>query len=640
MALPLAIAAPATLAGAAWLNAKTHLADDLNRLSKLVRSTVDVAIREKRNRVNIFYVLEKHATTKCTANRTFLVYEGKDWTYAEVYELVLKYGTWLKKNYDIAPKEVVAVDFINSPHFIFIWFALWSLGALPAFLNYNLTGQPLLHCIRISTARIVFVDEEVSAQFTPVMLDAVASPKFRDGKGPVQVVIFDEAVEQQILAVDGKREPDASREGVRAYDMSSLIYTSGTTGLPKAAIITWNKALAGPTFVSIWLGMKPSDRFYTCMPLYHTAASLLGLCTCLIKGSTFILGRKFSTRKFWPEVRASKATIIQYVGETCRYLLAAPTELDPITGEDLDRKNSVRVAFGNGLRPDIWNRFKERFGIDTVGEFYASTEGPVASFNLSSNELTSGAVARGGMLFTWLQRNQVAIVEIDWETEAPLRSPHNNNFCKRVRAGTAGELLYRIGPGSIAKNHQCYFNNAQASDGKILRDVFGKGDTWFRTGDAMRIDSEGRWYFCDRIGDTFRWKSENVSTTEVSEALGMHEVVDEANVYGVQLPHHDGRAGCAAVVLHGKVTKKLLHELAAHAGDCLPKYAVPLFLRVKSEMHATGTNKQQKHFLRAEGVDPIKAREAGDGLFWLKGGTYVEFEDEDWEELKLGRIQL
>lgn len=224
--------------------------------------------------MNVFYVLEKHATTKCTANRTFLVYEGKDWTFAEVYGLVLKYGTWLKKNYDIAPKEVVAVDFINSPHFIFIWFALWSLGAHPAFINSNLTGQPLLHCIRISTARIVFVDEEVSAQLTPMMLDAVASPEFRDGKGPVQVVIFDEAVEQQILTVDGKREPDASREGVQAYDMSSLIYTSGTTGLPKAAIITWNKALFGGTFVSIWLGMKPRDRFYTVCFLHLSCCSL------------------------------------------------------------------------------------------------------------------------------------------------------------------------------------------------------------------------------------------------------------------------------------------------------------------------------------------------------------------------------
>lgn len=376
------------------------------------------------------------------------------------------------------------------------------------------------------------------------------------------------------------------------------------------------------------------------MPLYHTSASILGLCTCLIKGSTLVLGRKFSNRKFWPEVRASKATIIHYVGETCRYLLAAPPQLDPNTGEDLDRANSVRVAFGNGLRPDVWNRFKERFGIDNIAEFYAATEGPAASFNLSSNDFASHAIARNGMLSMWLLNNQIAILEVDWETETPLRFPHNNSFCKKVPTGTPGELLCRTGPGSLSKNHQCYFNNAQATNGKILHDVLWKGDTWYRTGDIVRIDSEGRWYFCDRIGDTFRWKSENVSTTEVSEALGMHSFVDEANVYGVQLPHHDGRAGCAAVVLHGQITKALLHELAMHAEDRLPRYAVPIFLRVMREMQATGTNKHQKHLLRVEGVDPVKAREAGDILFWLRGGTYVEFEDKDWQELKLGRIEL
>lgn len=377
-----------------------------------------------------------------------------------------------------------------------------------------------------------------------------------------------------------------------------------------------------------------------CMPLYHTAASVLGLVACLVQGNTFILGRRFSTRQFWPEVRASKATIIQYVGETCRYLLSAPAQLDPSTGEDLDRNNSVRVALGNGLRPDVWNRFKERFGIETIAEFYASTEGPLGSFNLSSNDFSSGAVARNGKLTTWLLNTQIAVVEVDWETETPLRSPDNNSFCKKVPANTPGELLYRIGPGSLSRNYQCYFNNTQATDGKILRDALWKGDAWFRTGDIMRIDSEGRWYFCDRIGDTFRWKSENVSTAEVGEALGMHEEVAEANVYGVKLPHHDGRAGCAAVVLHEEATKALLHELATHAGDRLPRYAIPLFLRVMREMQVTGTNKQQKHLLRAEGVDPIKAREAGDILFWLRGGTYVEFEDEDWQKLKLGRIQL
>lgn len=265
--VPLAVTAPAALlaglAGAAWLTAKTQLHDDFFLLSAIVRATIQVDSYQKHDRMNLFYVLEKHATTQSTSGRSFLAYNGKEWTFREVYDLVLKYGTWLKTTYAIAPKEVVAIDFMNSPRFIFLWLALWSLGARPAFLNYNLTGQSLLHCINISTARMVLVDEEVKAQFTPEVLQTAASPAFRDGSGPVEVVLFDEALEQQILATEAKREPDQSRSGQRAHEMSCLIYTSGTTGLPKAAIVSWHKAAVGGIFVSRWLRMKPSDRFYT-----------------------------------------------------------------------------------------------------------------------------------------------------------------------------------------------------------------------------------------------------------------------------------------------------------------------------------------------------------------------------------------
>lgn len=377
------------------------------------------------------------------------------------------------------------------------------------------------------------------------------------------------------------------------------------------------------------------------MPLYHATAALLGFCVCLMSGSTFVIGHKFSTRHFWPEVRASNATIIQYVGETCRYLLGAPPQIDPTTGEDLDRKNSVKVAFGNGLRPDVWNRFKERFGIDTVAEFYAATEGPQGSWNFSSNDFSRGAVGRNGIASSLLIGRNVAVVEVDWDTEVPRRFPHHNhNFCKKVPTGGPGELLFRIDPADVVKKYQGYLNNAKASDTKILRDVLSTGDAWFRTGDVVRWDAEGRWYFCDRIGDTFRWKSENVSTAEVSEALGTHAAVREVNVYGVQIPHHDGRAGCAAVIFSGEVTDNLLSEVAAHASARLPRYAVPLFLRVTHKMQATGNNKQQKHVLKAQGVDPREVRASGDRVFWIQGPAYVEFGDGDWEALVAKRVHL
>lgn len=377
------------------------------------------------------------------------------------------------------------------------------------------------------------------------------------------------------------------------------------------------------------------------MPLYHSSAALLGFSTCLFAGSTFVIGHKFSTRTFWPEVRDSKATVIQYVGETCRYLLGAQPQIDPVSGTNLDKLHNVRIAFGNGLRPDIWNRFKERFGIDTIAEFYAATESPSGLWNMSSNDFAVGAIGREGLLVSLLMRINGAVVELDWENEVPLRL--SNGYCRRVPVNSPGELLYQIDAQKIEQKFQGYFNNRQATEGKILRNVFKPGDAWFRTGDVVRLDSEGRWYFCDRIGDTFRWKSENVSTAEVSEVLGAHPAVQEANVYGVEIPHHDGRAGCATVIFEGgRATQELLDGVANLAKDRLPKYAVPLFLRVVREMQPTGNNKQQKHMLRVQGVDPGRVRSGSDGdrIYWLKGGRYVELGDEGWEEIKTGKTRL
>ena len=248
------------------------------------------------------------------------------------------------------------------------------------------------------------------------------------------------------------------------------------------------------------------------MPLYHSSASILALSTALMGGRTIAIGHKFSTKTFWKDVRESKATLIQYVGETCRYLLSAPPEIDPNTGENLDKKNSVRLAVGNGLRPDVWNRFKERFGIEAIVEFYAATEGTSGSWNHSRNDFAAGAIGRNGTIARLALGSTLAIVELDYETEEPWRDP-KTGFCKKVATGEPGELLYRVDPKDIGGKFQGYFGNKSASQKKILRDVLVKGDAFFRTGDLVRWDAEGRWYFNDRLGDTFRWKGENVSTS-------------------------------------------------------------------------------------------------------------------------------
>ena len=257
--MPIVPALLASAAGLAWLDAKTQFSNDLRVLYPFYARSRRIEAFEKRDRVNLFYVLENHATTKAAAGSPCLVYEGKTWTYKELYDNVLRYGTWLKQEYGIAPKEVVAMDFMNKPQFIFLWLALWSLGSYPAFINYNLTGKPLLHSVKSSNCRVLFVDEEVKPQVIPV-LDALTAPG--DGK-PIQVAFFDATTERDILNANGVREPDSSRTGVKGSEMANLIYTSGTTGLPKPAIVSWRKAYIGGGIAAGAMGMKPSDRFYT-----------------------------------------------------------------------------------------------------------------------------------------------------------------------------------------------------------------------------------------------------------------------------------------------------------------------------------------------------------------------------------------
>ena len=649
--------APAAVATVAYLSALTQFPNDYSLLKSVVKGRGRIAAAEKSDRLNLFYILEAHAHAKSIANHAFLVYEGTTWTYKEVYDIVLKYGTWLKTNYSIAPREVVSLDFMNSPKFIFIWFAVWSLGAVPALVNYNLTGKPLLHSIRSAGARILFVDDEVQNLFSSDVLGALGSADFRDGKGLVEVVFLDVNVERLIMNMPGAREPDSSRAGVKSTFKAMLLYTSGTTGLPKATVVPWFRIYNGASFTENWMGWSRNDRFYSVsiasescpssyanqnlqpMPLYHGTANMLGLLSCLLIGSTIIIGHQFGNKTFWPEVRESKATIIQYVGETCRYLMAAPPLLDPVTRENLDSQNDVRMAFGNGLRPDIWNRFKERFGIETIAEFYSSTEGVSASWNLSSNSFSAGAIGRGGTMAKLFTRSRQAIVELDWETEYPTRDPKRNNYCTRAQPGAPGELLYWVDPTNIEQNYNGYYKNEKASTDKVMKDVFTKGDMWFRTGDVIRIDHEGRIYFCDRIGDTFRWKAQNVSTSEVAEVLGTHPAVTDHNVYGVELPGHDGRAGCCATVLDREVDEQLLASIASHVHQQLPKYAVPVFLRVTKEIQATGNNKQQKHILRNQGVHPERV-DSEDKLYWLRGGTYVEFRPKDWGAIEAGQVKL
>ncbi|CAJ2499657.1 Uu.00g025100.m01.CDS01 [Anthostomella pinea] len=629
MPVPLALSVPAAAAGLSYINAKTGLSYDWTILRGMLPAILKNRMREWKDRCSAFYRLEQIATSKSSANRTFILYQDRSWTYAQFYEAALKYGNYLKSKFNLKPKDIVALDLPNSDHFALLCFGLWSIGVKPAFINYNLTGEALCHCVSTANAVLMLVDPDVA----PNVDDGV-----RQKLGGLKIEFLTPELVTDVFATEPVRPSDELREGDLARDMAILIYTSGTTGLPKAAIVSWSKIALASVFVGHWIKSQPSDIFYTSMPLYHSSAAIMGLMQCMESECTFAIGRKFSTKTFWKEVRQHNATIIQYVGETCRYLLAAAPEIDPTTGEAMDKSHNVRLAFGNGLRPDVWEKFRERFGIQDIAEFYAATEGFSGTWNYTRNDFSSGAIGRNGWLTGLSTQQKIAIVARNPETDEPVRDTETG-LCHQVKRGDIGELLFRL-PDDMQKDFQGYYNNPKATNSKIIRNVLKKGDGYFRSGDLISWDLEGRTYFHDRIGDTFRWKGENVATTEVSEMMGKYPAVDEANVYGVQLPNHDGRAGCAAVVLKRKADDSLLRSLAEHARKKLPKYAVPIFLRVGKglDLARTGTNKQQKHELRIQGVDPVKVGD--DELFWLKNGTYVRFAKGDWDQLNAGQVKL
>jgi acyl-CoA synthetase (AMP-forming)/AMP-acid ligase II len=634
MPTSLAIAAPVAAASLAYLNARTQFFYDYLLMKAGITKFFYIGGMMRRDRVNLFYLLESRALSSSHGSHVLLIFEGKTYTYRQLYDTVLQYAAWLKNKYDIKPREIVAMDFQNSDTFVFVWWAIWALGAVPAFVNYNLTGAPLVHCLKAATTRLCLIDPNVAANVTADIRKELSDINFVD---------FTPDLQAEVSATSPARPPDSVRSGAEPFDLSILIYTSGTTGLPKPAVVSWGKCCVGSNIVWTILQRRKEDIMYTSMPLYHSSASLLSFVCTLWSGSTQALGRKFSTKIFWKEVRESKATMIQYVGETLRYLLSAPPQIDPATGKNLDRKHHVRLAFGNGLRPDIWHKFKERFGIETIAEFYAATEGTFGTWNVSNNDFSAGAIGRMGSLYRAYASWSVALVDVDHTIEAPWRDP-KTGLCKRVETDQPGEMIIALPKQDVQKVFQGYYNNPKATEGKIIRDVFSKGDAWFRTGDIVRWDKNGLVFFHDRIGDTFRWKAENVSTAEVSEAVGRHPTVREANVYGVQLPHHDGRAGCAALTLDRAPDAETLRSLAAHVCDALPRYSRPLFVRISlddgSHRQVTGTNKQQKHVLSQAGVRPSEKDAEMGQLYWLDGDSYVPFSEHDWRALDAGQVKL
>ena len=397
-------------------------------------------------------------------------------------------------------------------------------------------------------------------------------------------------------------DPPVPPRPITLADPALLIFTSGTTGLPKAANVSHYRIMMWSEWFAGIMDARPDDRLYDCLPMYHSIGGVVAVGAMLVAGGAVIVRKGFSARRFWPDVAASGATIFQYIGELCRYLVGAPADA-------VERGHSLRLCCGNGLRADVWRAFETRFAIPRIIEFYAATEGSFSLFNLEGEPGAIGRIPR-----FMAHRAPVALVAFDVAAERPLRGP--DGFCRRCAIDEPGEAigLVTMDAATLATRFEGY-TDAAASERKLLRDVFAPGDVWFRTGDLMRRDARGFFHFVDRIGDTFRWKGENVATTEVADVLCACPGVREASVYGVAVPGAEGRAGMAALVVEPDVALAQVRDhLAAH----LPRYAHPVFLRLRRELAHTGTFKVQKTTDASDGFDPAVI---DDPLFVLDPAT-------------------
>jgi fatty-acyl-CoA synthase len=347
-------------------------------------------------------------------------------------------------------------------------------------------------------------------------------------------------------------------------------------------VMQWGLWFAG------MMDAQQSDRLYNCLPMYHSVGGVLAPGAMLAAGGSLVVRERFSASQFWSDIIRWECTAFQYIGELCRYLLH---RLDAAN----ETAHRLRLACGNGLAPSVWEAFQQRFRIPQILEFYAATEGGISLFNVQGKP---GAI---GHIPPYLaHRFAPALVAFDFDKGEPTRN--ENGFCIRCGVNEPGEAIGKVqnDPASAGSRFEGYTSAAE-TEKRILRHVFAAGDAWVRTGDLMRQDEKGFFYFVDRIGDTFRWKGENVATSEVAQELCAFEGILHASVYGVAIPGTEGRAGMAAIVCEGALDLAALHR---HLAERLPAYACPLFLRLCPQAELTGTFKYAKTDLVRQGFNP------------------------------------
>lgn len=539
--------------------------------------------RQRRNPKNGLARCVEMTAKKYPSNEA-IVFEGASLTYEEFNAQANRLARYLVET-GTKRGDVIVVAMENRPELLLTVTALAKIGAVSALINTSQRQAVLAHSVSLVKPTRVIVGAELSEAFKEI--DA-SLPK---NEGAC-LWVNDPAIEQSCpsgfkdlneaaRSVIDTSNLDSSAE-LRANDPLCYFYTSGTTGLPKAAVLTngrYMKAFGGIGQACIQL--KSTDRVYVPLPFYHATALVVAWSSIIAGGATLVLARKFSASQYWDDVIDNRVTALCYIGELCRYLIAQPETAK-------DQQHQVRLMFGNGLRPEIWQAFKQRFGIHRVHEFYGSSEGNVGFMNVFNLDNTVG-----------LCPMPYAIVKYDIDADEPVR--FGNGFMQKVSKGEAGLLLGEISDKSPFDG----YTEPEKTEKTILRNVFKQGDAWFNTGDMMRDLGYRHAQFVDRLGDTFRWKGENVSTTEVENVLGQCSGVIDAVVYGVEIPRTNGRAGMAALRLKPGVDFDF-SEMISKLDGSLPAYAIPVFVRFVEEIESTGTHKYKKAPLKNDAFDPVK----------------------------------
>ena len=550
-------------------------------------------------------------STNKFGERPFVYFEEETWTYSEANKAANSFARYLSSN-GVKHGDKVVLFMENRPYYAISLLALNKIGAIGVLINTSLTGDPLIHCINSSNSVKCIVGAERAQPLQEVLEDINISNKddFLWVEDTNEYALPEWAINLKAnLDFDDNENLDQTNK-VTAKDVACYIFTSGTTGVPKAAILPNAKLVAAATNITMaGYRINHEDCMYNCLPLYHSTGLMLGLCAAINVGAASFIKRKFSASSFWQEANEFNTTAFVYIGELCRYLInKEPSEAE--------LNNPIVSMVGNGLRPDVWDTFKERFDIDRIIEIYGASEGNALFMNLFNKNKTIGMTSA-----------EVALLEYDVAEDEILKN--DEGFCKKITNHDPGLLIVEIGPNAVFNG----YTDKEASEKKILRDVFKVGDAWFNTGDLIKTVDVGfafgkeHYQFVDRVGDTFRWRSENVSTNEVGEILNGYKDVNMANVYGVKVPGCEGRAGMAAFSLEDFEGFNWL-EFSEYVENNLPKYARPIFIRIIQEMDTTGTFKLKKNELRDDAFNISKVE---DKVFCLKPSSNIyERLDGNW----------